>query len=159
MLFFEKMTVDECDVRSIIAEMLIEATSRRLCECIRVRELAATHRLEQMRRLRKLEKQKAWKRDVGFDRIETAAEMDAERFLTSLVSEPFYSKLCNPKWPYNPKEFTLETKVDVERQRMEIVLSQPALRPQCDPSPRRFRYGVRGTRNAATVARDRYGVG
>ena len=33
--------------------------------------------------------------------------------------------------------------------------------PQCDPSPRRaaVRYGVRGTRNAATVARDRYGAG
>ena len=54
------MTVDECDVRNIIDEVvLIEATSQRLRECIRVRELAATHRLGKMCRLRMLEKQKA----------------------------------------------------------------------------------------------------
>ena len=102
------MTVDECDVRNIIAEMLTEATSRRLRECIRVRELATAHRLGQMRRLRILEEQKAWKREVGFDRIETAAEMGAQRFCTSLVSEHFYRKLCNPRWPHNPNEFHLK---------------------------------------------------
>ena len=82
------MTVDECDVRNIIAEVLIEAINWRLRECIRVKELAATHRLEQMRRLRILEEQKAWKQEIGFDRIETADETDAQRFRTSLVSEP-----------------------------------------------------------------------
>ena len=40
---FEKMSVDEYDIRNIIAE--VEATSWRLRETIRVRELAATHRL------------------------------------------------------------------------------------------------------------------
>ena len=81
-----------------------------------------------MRRLRMLEEQKAWQREGGFDRIETAAEMDAQRFRTSFVSEPFYSKMCNPKWPHNPDELTLEMRVDVERLRMEIVFSQPAPR-------------------------------
>ena len=64
--------------------------------------------------------------------------MDAQRFRTSLVPEPFYGKMRNPRWPYNPDEFTLEMRVDVERLRMDIVLSQPAPRPQCDPSPRRL---------------------
>ena len=130
------MSVDERDTISIIAE--VEATSWRLRKTIRVRELAATHGLEQMRCLLMLEKQKAWKREVGFDRIETAAEMDAQRFRTILVSEPFYSKMCNPRWPHNPDEFTLEVRVDVERLRMEIAPSQPAPRRQCDPSPRRL---------------------
>ena len=133
---FEKMTVDERDITNVIGE--VEATSWRLRETIRVRELAATYRLGQMRRLRMLEEQKAWKREVGFGRTETAAEMDAQRFRTNLVSEPFYSKMCNPRWPHNPDEFTLEMRVDVKRLRMEIVLSQPAPRPQCDPSPRRL---------------------
>ena len=69
------------------------------------------------------EEQKAWKRDAGFDRIETAAEMDAQRFRTSLVSEPFlYSNMSNPRRPHTPDEFTLEVRVDVERLRMEIIL-------------------------------------
>ena len=64
--------------------------------------------------------------------------MDAQRFRTSLFSEPFYSKMCNPRWLHNPDEFTLEMRVDVERLRMEIVPSKPAPRPQCDPSPRQL---------------------
>ena len=108
------MSVDERDIRNIIAEE-VETTSWRLRETIRVREIAATHRLGQMRRLLMLGEQKAWKREVGFDRIETAAEMDAQRFRTSFVLESFYELL-----------------------RMEVVLSQTAPRPQCDPSPRRL---------------------
>ena len=56
----------------------------------------------------------------------------------NLVSEPFYSKLSNPRCPHTPNEYTLEMRVDVERLRMEIVLSQPAPPTQCDPSPRRL---------------------
>ena len=52
------MTVHECDGRNITAE--VESTSRRLRETIRVRELAAMHRLGQMRRLLMLEEQKIW---------------------------------------------------------------------------------------------------
>ena len=129
-----KMSIEESDVRKV----LLKATSWRLRECVRVRELAAPHRLGQMRRLRMLEEQKAWKREAGFDRIDTAAEMDAQRFRTNLVSEHFYSKLFNPRWPHTPNECTLEMRVDAERLRMEIVLSQPAPPPQCDPSPRRL---------------------
>ena len=47
-------------------------------ELIRVEELAASHKLEQMRRVRVLEKQVAWKREGGFDRIETIAEIHVE---------------------------------------------------------------------------------
>ena len=81
------MSIQERDVRKMIAE--VEATSWRLRECFRVRELAATHPLGQMRRLRMLEEQKAWKREAGFDYIDTAAEVDARRSRTNLVSEPF----------------------------------------------------------------------
>ena len=104
---------------------------------VSVRELAATHRLGRMRRLRMLEEQKAWKREAGCDRIETAAEMDAQRCFRSGLSEPFYSKLSNPRWPHTPNEYTIEMRIDVERLKMEIVLSQPAPRPQCDSSPQR----------------------
>ena len=128
---FEKTSIDESDARNIIAE--VQAISWRLRECIRVRELPVTHRLGQMCRLRILEEQKAWKREAGFDRIETAAEMDAQRFRSGL-SEPYYGKLSKPRWPYTCEECTLEMRVDVERLKMEILLSQPAP-PQCDSSP------------------------
>ena len=68
------MTVKEHDFAKIIAE--VEATNWRLGETIRVRELAATHRLGQMRRLLMHEKHKTWKREFGFDCIETTAAMD-----------------------------------------------------------------------------------
>ena len=48
------MFIEESDVRNIIADVLIEAT------CVRVRKIAATHRLGQISRLRMLEEQKAW---------------------------------------------------------------------------------------------------
>ena len=86
-----------------------------------------------------LEEHKTWKREVGFDRIETAAEMVENRFRTSTspVSDPFfYRNVVVPRHPHIPDEFTLEIKVDVEGLRMEILLSQPAP-PQCDPLPRR----------------------
>ena len=47
----------------------------RVRKLVRVRELAATHTLEQMQRVRMPEKQVACKRDDGFDRIETIVEM------------------------------------------------------------------------------------
>ena len=158
-LVLKKMSIDESDVRKIITE--IQATSWRLHERIRVRELAATCGLGQMCCVRMLEEQKAWKREAAFDHIDKAAEMYAQRFCTNRVSEPFYSKIFNPRWPHTPDDFTLEMRVDVERLRMEIVLSEPALPPQYDPSPRRLpqgRYGVGGTRYAATIARDQYVV-
>ena len=90
-----------------------------------------------MRRLRMLKEQKVWKQEAGFDRIDTAVEMDAQRFRTGLDSEPFYKKLFNPRWPHTLDEFTPKMRVDVERLRMEIVLSQPTPPPQRDSSPRR----------------------
>ena len=66
---FEKMPIKECDARKMIAE--IAATSWNPRECIQGRELAASHRLEQVQRFRMLEEQKTWKREEAeFDRIE-----------------------------------------------------------------------------------------
>ena len=117
----------------------VEATIWRLRETIRVVELAATHRLGQMRRLLMHEKHKTWKREFGFNRIETAAEMDEKRSRTSTspVPDPFFNRnVVIPRRPHSPDEFALEMKVDVEYLRMETIRSQPAS-SQCDPSPRR----------------------
>ena len=92
-----------------------------------------------MRRLLMHEKNKVWKREFGFDRIETAAEMDEKRSRTSTSPVPnpfFYGNIVSPNHPHTPDESTLEMKVDVEGLRMEIILSQPAS-SECDPSPRR----------------------
>ena len=90
-----------------------------------------------MGRLLMLKEKKAWKQEFGFDRIKTAAEMDEQRFRSSLVSDPFfYRNMSNPRHPHTSDEFILEMKVDIEQLRMEIILSQPAL-PQCDPLPPR----------------------
>ena len=117
----------------------VEATIWRLRETIRVAKLAATHPLRQMRCLLMHEKHQTWKREFGFDRIETAAEMDEKRSRTSTspVSNPFfYRNMVIPRRPHSPDEFTLEMKVDVEGLRLEIILTQPASL-QCAPSPRR----------------------
>ena len=107
----------------------VEATIWRLRETIRVAELAATHRLGQMRRLLMYEKHKAWKREFGFNRIETVAEMDEKRSRTSTSPVPdpsFYRNMVIPRRPHTPNEFTLEMKVNVEGLQMEIILSQTA---------------------------------
>ena len=82
-----------------------------------------------MRHLRMLEELKTYKREVGFDRIETAAEMDTQHFRASFGSESFYTKLYDPRWPHTPEEHTHEMRVDVECLRMEVVLSQPTPPP------------------------------
>ena len=117
----------------------VEATIWRLRETVRVAELAATHCLGQVRLLLMHEKHKAWKREFGFDRIETAAEMDEKRSRTSTSPVPnpfFYRNMVIPRHSHTPDDFSLEIKVDVEGLRMEIILSQPAS-SKCDPSPRR----------------------
>ena len=131
------MTVKERDFARM--SKYVEATIWRLRETIRVAELAATHLLRQMRRLLMHEKHKTWKREFGFDRIETAAEMDKKRSRTSTSPAPdpfFYRNMVIPRRPHSSDEFTLEMKVDVEGLRMETILLQPAS-SLCDPSPRR----------------------
>ena len=91
-----------------------------------------------MRRLRMLEEQKACKREAGFDRIEITAETDAQCFRTGFDMDPFYTKLYNPRWYHFPEEHKLDMDVEIERLRLEILLSQPAPPPQCDSSPRRL---------------------
>ena len=62
--------------------------------------------------------------------------MDEKHSRTSPVSDPFfYSNILYPMRPHTPDEFTLEMKGDVERLRIEIILSQTAP-PQCDSLPR-----------------------
>ena len=117
----------------------VEATIWRFRETIRVGNLAATNRLGQNRRLQMHEKRKTWKREFGFDRIETCAEMDEKRFResTSPVPDPFFNRnMVTRRRSHTPDEFILERKVDVESLRMEVIFSQPAS-SQCDPSSRR----------------------
>ena len=131
------MTVKERDFAKISED--VEATIWRLREMIRIAELAATHRLGQMHRLLMHGKHKTWKREFGFDRIETAAEMDEKRSRTSTnpVPDPFfYRNMVIPRRPHTRDDFTLGVKMNVEGLRMEIILSHPAS-SQCDPSPRR----------------------
>ena len=73
-VFYRFFPNREHNVRQMIEE--VKATSWRLREYIRARELTATHRLGRMRRLRMLEEQNGWNREAGFDRIEITAEMD-----------------------------------------------------------------------------------
>ena len=106
-----------------------ERGSVRMSEDVKATIWAATHRLGQMRRSLMHEKHKVWKREFGFDRIETAAEMDEKRSRTSTSPAPnpfFYQNMVIPRHPHTPDEFTLEIKVDVEGLRMEVIPSQPA---------------------------------
>ena len=75
----------------------------------------------------------------GIDYIETAAEMDARRSRSNIVSETFfYRNMFIPRCPHTPNEFTLEMKVDVERLSTEI-------------------YGLERTRNIASWDVNGYG--
>ena len=89
------MTIEAWDDCQMIAE--VRGISWRLRKCIRLRELVATHRLGQTRRLRMLEEQKAWEQEAGFDRIEITAEVDEQRLRKGFDSQPFYTKLYNPR--------------------------------------------------------------
>ena len=89
------MPIKECDARNMIAELA--ATSWNPRECIQVRELAASHRLEQVQRFRMLEEQKTWKREAEFVRIEIIAEMHAQRVHAGFDSVPLYTELYSPR--------------------------------------------------------------
>ena len=132
-------TVEERDCARMSEDL--GTTIWRLRETVRVAKLAATHRLGQMRSLLMHERHKVWKLEFGYDRIETAAEIDEKRSRTSTspVSHPFFyihRNMVIPKHPHTPEEFNLQMKVDVEGLRMEIILSQPSS-SECDTSPRR----------------------
>ena len=90
-----------------------------------------------MRRLQMLEEKKAWNREAGFSRIETIAEMYAQRVYAGFDSEPLYTGRYNPRWPHTPEEHKLDMDVEIERLRLIILLSQPAPLSQDDLSRRR----------------------
>ena len=85
-----KITLEERDFARMSEDL--GTTIWRLRETVRVAKLAATHRLGQMRSLLMHERHKVWKRELGYDRIETAAEMDEKRSRTSTspVLNPFF---------------------------------------------------------------------
>ena len=106
-LSLEKMPCLECNVRLMIA--VLRATRECMRELIWDRELASLHQLEKVRHVRMLEKQAAWKREGGFDRIEIIAEMyektlrrlhagfDSKPFIldcTTLNDHPTVKNLC-----------------------------------------------------------------
>ena len=131
------MTIEERDYARMSGDL--GKMIWRLRKTVRVAKLAATHRLGQMRSLLMHERHKIWKREFGYDRLETAAEMDEKRsrISTSPVTNPFfYRSMVIPDHPHTPEEFSLQMKVDVEGLRMKIILSQP-LSSECDTSPRR----------------------
>ena len=102
------MSVKEHDFAMIADD--VEATIWRIRETIRVREFAATHPLEQMRRLLMLEGHKTWKREFSVGRIETAAEIYENRFRTSTSPVPdpfFYRNMVIQRHPHTPDELHL----------------------------------------------------
>ena len=133
------MNASHCVFYPIFEMTVEERDFTRMSENVKATIWAATHCLGQMRRLLMHEKHTVWKREFGFDRIETAAEMDEKRFRTSTSPVPnpfFYRNMVIPNHPDTPDGFTLQMKVDVEGLRMEIIFSQPAS-SKCDPSPQR----------------------
>ena len=92
-----------------------------------------------MRHLRMIEKQKAWKREDDFDKIEIIVKIHAQivrRLYAGFDLEPFYTGLYNPRWQHNPEEYTLELNVEAEILKLEILFSEPPPLPQDDLSPR-----------------------
>ena len=109
-------------------------------ELIWIREIAALHRIEQIRCTRILEERATWMRENGFDRIEVKAEMHEEtlrRLLAGFDPKPCYSGLHNPRRPSTHEEFTLDMKIEEVSSRLEVPLLQPLPLPQYDLSPRR----------------------
>ena len=86
------MTLPERDVHLMLEEPA--ALGGRVLKLIRVKELVAPHKPEQMRRVRMLEKQVAWKREDGVDRIEVIAERHEKslgRLYAGFDSDPVYT--------------------------------------------------------------------
>ena len=129
------MTIPEHVVRQILKELV--EISGRAPKLVLVRELATSDKLEQMQRVQMLEWQTTWMREIGFDRIETIAEMHEEalrRLHADFDPGPVYTRLYNARRPPTPEEFTLGMKVEVKRLRMERLPSNPP--PQYDLPPR-----------------------
>ena len=117
----------ERDVNAMLAELAV--VRERLHKLFLFRELATYHKLEQIRRVTMPEKQAAWAREDGFDRIEVMA-VRHRRTLGSLYAgddqKPFqigvhYHTRRSP----TRQEFAVGMKAVVNRLRLELLLSQP----------------------------------
>ena len=83
--------------------------SGRVRKLIWAKELALSHKPEQIRRVQMLEQRAAWIREIGFDRIETIAEMHEEtprRLHTGFDPGPVYTGLYNARRPPTIEAFT-----------------------------------------------------
>ena len=106
------MAFPKCEV-CLMVECLAKIHGR-VFKLIRVRELATTHRLEQVRSVRILEQRAIWMRKICFDGIEVIAEIHEETLrplLGGFDSEPLYTGLYNPRGAPTPDDFTLDMKV------------------------------------------------
>ena len=148
------MNASHC-VFYLIFEMTVkERDFTRISKNVKATIWAATHRLGQMRCLLMHEKHKAWKREFGFDRIETAAEMDEKRSRTSTSPVPnpfFYRNMVTPSHPHTPDEFTLEMKFSRNPRRHSVIHRRDAprsIRGQRNPERHNSRLrSVRGQWN------------
>ena len=120
------MTLPERDAHLMPEELA--AIRGRVHKLIKVRELAALHKLEQMLRVRMPEQQATWKIENVFDRTEIRVERHGEtlrRLYAGFDPEPFCTGLYNARQPPTPEEFTLGLKAEVKRLRLNIFLLQP----------------------------------
>ena len=126
----------ERDAHLVLEE--IATIHGRVHKRIRVRELAASHKLEKMRRVQMLKQRPTWTREIGLDRIETIAEMHEEtlrRLPADFDPEPVYAGFYSARRPHTPEEFTLDMKVEVKGLSMGLLLSEPPP-PEYDLPPR-----------------------
>ena len=73
-----------------------------------------------------LEKQVAWKREAGFDRINIIAEMHEQtlrRLHAGFQTKPLYTGLYNPRRPPTTEELTADMNAEVKSLRLEVLLA------------------------------------
>ena len=119
----------------------LTAICERVHMLILVREIAASHRLEQMYHLRLLEKVSVWRRNDGFDRNEVLAERQGrtQRHVYSVDG----SEHCGIKVYFEPRRPPTSQKLitimwtEMNQLRQEILPPQPPhhnLPPQRSPT-------------------------
>ena len=77
-------------------------------------------------------------RERAFNRIDITADTHEEtlrRLHAGFDPKPFYTGIYNARSPPIPKGFTVDMKVELERLRLECLLSEPSP-PQYDLTPR-----------------------
>ena len=111
-----KMKFITHDVTDMQAELAV--VRERVHKLVLIREFAASHKLEQILRVRVPKQAAAWKREDGFDRNEIIAER-YRRTLRRLYAgddpEPFIEIQYNIRRLSTPEEFTEGMESEVNR--------------------------------------------